>query len=104
MTPPADDLARPSFASVDLAVGLDAARDRIEETVAGLAASETDDLINYRTPGGTLVAVVGRSERRDGATLAYRTGPAASPATRTASRLRDALDDHVVDDPDATEA
>jgi hypothetical protein len=104
MTPPANDLARPSFTSVDLAIGLETACDRIEETVAGLAASETDGVVNYRTTDGTLVAVVGPPSERGDAALAYRTAPAALPATRRASRLRDALDAHVVDDADTTEA
>lgn len=97
MTTPERELVRPAFESVDLEIGLDTARDRIEAAVGGLAPSEREELVNYRTASGTLVAVVGSPGRRDGATLAYRTAPAALSATRTASRLRDALDDVVVE-------
>lgn len=94
---PDDALDRPEFESVALAIDLDAARDRIEETIRGLATSETDEVVNYRTRGGTLVAVVGAPADRDGATLAYRTAPASEPATRKASRLREALDPAIVE-------
>jgi hypothetical protein len=96
MSPSRGELARPEFESVDLGVDTGEARSHVEDAVKSLAASEADDVVNYRTVDGVLVAVVGRSGHRDGATLAYRTAPAAMPATRKASRLREALDPYVV--------
>jgi hypothetical protein len=92
------ELTRPEFESVDLAVELGEARDRIDDAMAGLAASEveTEAVVNYRTLDGTLVAVVGTPGAREGSTLAYRTAPASDPATRKASRLREAIDPHLV--------
>jgi hypothetical protein len=89
------ELARPEFESVELTVGAGAARSHVEDAVKGLAASEADGVVNYRTVEGSLVAVVGGSDHREGATLAYRTAPEAMPATRKASRLREALDPYV---------
>jgi hypothetical protein len=91
------ELARPEFESVDLTIDTETTETRIEETVKGLAAAEADGVVNYRTRGGTLVAVVGAPTEREGTTFAYRTAPAADPATRKASRLREAVDDAVVE-------
>jgi hypothetical protein len=88
-------LQRPEFESVDLATDVAETRRHVETAIKGLAVSETDEAVNYRTRAGTLVAVLGPTG--DGATLAYRTAPASDPATRKASRLVAALDPHVVD-------
>ena len=96
MSPPDGPLTRPEFESVDLTVDTGAARRHVEDAVAGLVASEADEVVNYRTLDGTLVAVVGTPSEREGSTIAYRTAPASNPATRKASRLREALDPHVV--------
>lgn len=100
MTPLEDALERPEFESLDLDVDAGEARRHVEDAVKGLSRSETEEGVRYRTTDGTLVAIVGPRQTGSGdvrARLAYRTAPASESATRKASKIREALQPHVVD-------
>jgi hypothetical protein len=98
MTPPDPSHVRPEFDSIHLDVDAAETRWHVEQTVRGLVASETDEGVRYRTRGGTLVAVVaqGQEAEPDRSELAYRVAPASEPATRKASKIRDALTEYSV--------
>lgn len=95
MTPLEETVERPEFGSIEL--GIDAAEtdEHIEATIKGLATSETEDGVLYRTRDGMLVAVVRPGE--EGATLAYRTAPPSESATRKASKLVAALEPYAAE-------
>jgi hypothetical protein len=90
---------RPEFDAVALAIDAEAARDRIQESLKGLSATETADGIKLRTTGGMLIAVVGdRPESDDGAQseLVYRTAPSSEQATRKGRKAFAAVESHTV--------
>jgi hypothetical protein len=99
MTPQQRSPTRPEFESLGLAIDEAETRQQVERAVRGLATSETDDGVRYRTLGGMLVAIVRPQSGDDDAQseLAYRTAPASDPATRKASKIVDALMPHAVD-------
>lgn len=100
MAPLDDAMARPEFESVHLDIDADETHRHIADAIKGLAASETDEGVNYRTLDGMLVAVVGDRNTDDGerATLAFRTAPASVAATRKATRILEALEGYVVEE------
>ena len=90
---------RPEFESVDLDVDAAETHRYIEETIKGLATSDTDEGVKYRTRGGMLVAIVEAPPEEGGevqSKLAYRTKPASESATRKASKIVEALGTHTV--------
>ena len=96
MTPLEQALERPEFGSIELGIGAEETDDHIEETIKGLATSEAEEGVLYRTRDGMLVAIVSPSD--DGATLAYRTAPPSESATRKASKLLEALRPYAVEE------
>jgi hypothetical protein len=100
MTSLEDALERPAFESLDLDVDAEAARRYVEAAISGLATSETDEGVRYRTTDGRLVAIVaprptGSDEVK--AKLAYRTEPASEAATRKGAKIREALQPYVIE-------
>jgi hypothetical protein len=92
---PKPETDRPEFDRVLLTADVDSAVTLATERVKGLATTETDEGVKFRTTDGTLVAIVDATTDGPAAaqsTLSYRTGPASSDATRKARRLWAALD------------
>lgn len=96
MTPLEGALERPEFRAVELGIDAEETDRYIEETIKGLATSETEEEVLYRTRDGMLVAIV--RPREGGATLGYRTAPPSGSATRKASKLLAALRPHAVEE------
>lgn len=96
MSPLEQAVERPEFQSIELGIDAEETEDHIEATIKGLAASETEEGVLYRTRDGMLVAVV--RPREGGATLACRTAPPSESATRKASKLLEALRPYAVEE------
>lgn len=92
---------RPEFATIDLDLPIEDAHGEIDETIAGLYASETEEGLKVRTVNGILVATLEKHSAGSGdakSALAYRTEPELVPATRKARKIRDALAPHEIDE------
>ena len=89
---------RPEFTAVPLTVDAAEARDRVQRSLKGLSATETENGIKLRTTGGMLVAVVGDRSGSDEAEaeLAYRTAPPSELATRKGRKVFEALEEFTV--------
>ncbi|WP_433624438.1 hypothetical protein [Halomicrococcus sp. NG-SE-24] len=85
---------RPEFAAVALTIDAVDARDRVQRSLKGLSATETEDGIKLRTTRGMLVAVVGDRPESDEteAELAYRTAPPSELATRKGRKVFETLE------------
>lgn len=91
---------RPEFTAVDLDVPIDEAHREVDATIAGLHASQTEDVLKFRTADGTLVALLEKRPSGSGetmASLAYRTEPASAAGTRKARKIREALASHRIE-------
>jgi hypothetical protein len=84
----------PGFVTERLTLSPQAVVKRIEETIGGVTASRTDNGMNFRTPGGTLVALLTPEPEGDEPTVLfqYRTEPEWESETLKARRLWRALE------------
>lgn len=86
----------PGFATERLTLDPETVVERIHETLGGVTATRTDEGMKFRTPDGTLVAlltVVEESDDDESAVLfQYRTEPASESGTLKARRLWRALE------------
>lgn len=86
----------PGFATERLALDAETVVERIHETLGGVTATRTDEGMKFRTPDGTLVAlltVVEDPDEDDPTVLfQYRTQPASESGTLKARRLWRALE------------
>jgi len=99
MSHPEQSLDLPEFESIDLDVPIDDAHRAIDDAIAGLYASETEEGLKFRTADGMLVAVLAKRPSGSGDTmscLAYRTEPASESATRKARKVHEALAPHEI--------
>lgn len=86
----------PGFATERLALDPETVVERIHETLGGVTATRTDEGMKFRTPDGTLVALVTVVEESDAeeptVLFQYRTEPASETGTLKARRLWRALE------------
>ncbi len=90
---PKEHVEHSEFTTESLALTVEMARELVCETLRGVTATETDEGIKFRTPGGTLIAILTGAHYEDPAVqIHYRTAPASETATLKARRLWRALE------------
>ncbi|MFC7229933.1 hypothetical protein N0B31_21220 [Salinirubellus salinus] len=84
----------PGFASERLALDVETVAARVHETLGDVSATRTDEGMKFRTPDGTLVAILTPEEGSDDPAVRfyYRTEPASESGALKAQRLWRALE------------
>jgi hypothetical protein len=99
-TPDAPTAEHPGFAAERLALDAESVVERIHETLGGVTATRTDDGMTFRTPDGTLVALLsplpGTGDSDPAVLFQYRVEPASESGALKARRLWRAFEDDAV--------